>query len=215
MKKLIIFDLDGTLLDTSRGIMHCYRKTSELLGLEKKQVKNETFVIGGPLRDGFLKLYNINSEEKLNNAVDTYRRLYSREGVKKFVAYEGIDRALQTLRERGYMLAVATLKLEEYAKKMLGEAEISGYFDLICGWDGTDRCTKAFILKRVLSELDTAASEALLAGDSVYDKKGAEAMGIDFLAVSYGFGFKDEIKSGALPLAAKKRSGNCRLHNQR
>ena len=58
-KKLIIFDLDGTLLDTSEGILHCYHKTAKLLNLKKNPIDNDSIVIGGPLSDGFRTLYDI------------------------------------------------------------------------------------------------------------------------------------------------------------
>lgn len=50
-RKLIIFDLDGTLLDTSDGILHCYHKTASMLNLRKNSVENDSIVIGGPLSD--------------------------------------------------------------------------------------------------------------------------------------------------------------------
>ena len=64
-KKLIIFDLDGTLLDTSEGILHCYHKTAKLLNLKKNPIDNDSIVIGGPLSDGFRTLYDIPDEETL------------------------------------------------------------------------------------------------------------------------------------------------------
>lgn len=192
MKKLIIFDLDGTLLDTSEGIMYCYRSTGEALNLKKNEVDNAKCVIGGPLRDGFERLYEIESDETLCRAIETYRKLYKSDGIKKFKPYDGIKEMLSTLKDNGCLLAVATLKLESYAKQMLESAGLSEYFDIICGWDGTDGCTKAVILTKVMCELKTMKSNAILVGDSVYDAKGADVAGIDFLGVTYGFGIKED-----------------------
>ena len=201
MNKLIIFDLDGTFLDTSDGIMYCYKTTGKLLGLEKKTVENEKFVIGGPLKDGFSRLYNIHSEKELENAVDTYRTTYSKEGLTKFTVYEGIEETLKTLKENGYLLAVATLKLEDYARQMLKQAGLADYFNLIHGWDGTDKCTKAFIITKILYTLNALPVSTVLVGDSDYDEKGAEASEVDFLGVSYGFGItKDDAKLKKYPV---------------
>ena len=189
-RKLIIFDLDGTLLDTSDGILHCYHKTASMLNLRKNSVENDSIVIGDPLSDGFRTLYDIPDEETLAKAIDTYRKLYANEGITKFSAYNGIDTSLSELKSDGYQLGVATLKLEEYAKSMLKNAGLAKYFDIIHGWNGTEKCTKAYTVAKVLFEQKCLAKNAVLVGDSVYDKNGAEIAGVDFLGVIYGFGIK-------------------------
>ncbi len=196
-KKLIIFDLDGTLLDTSEGILHCYHKTASMLNLKKNPVENDSVVIGGPLSDGFRTLYDIPDEETLAKAIDTYRKLYANEGITKFSAYNGIDTALNKLKSDGYQLGVATLKLEEYAKSMLKNAGLAKYFDIIHGWDGTEKSTKAYTVTKVLFEQKCLAKNAVLVGDSVYDKNGAEIAGVDFLGVTYGFGIKKGDKTNS------------------
>lgn len=202
MKKLIIFDLDGTLLDTSEGIMHCYRKTGEILNLKENVIENEKCVIGGPLKDGFKRLYKINSESQLENAIATYRSLYQSEGINMFTAYQGIEELLKNLKENGYLLAVATLKAESYAKQMLESAGLAKYFDVIHGWDGTDSCTKAYIITKVIFTLNLIPSDSILVGDSEYDAYGADAADVDFLGVSYGFGIKKgDNKSQLFPIS--------------
>lgn len=99
MKKLIIFDLDGTLLDTSEGIMHCYRKTGAILNLQENVIENTKCVIGGPLKDGFQCLYKIDSENQLEKAIATYRSIYQSEGIKMFCAYDGIEELLKILKK--------------------------------------------------------------------------------------------------------------------
>ncbi len=197
VKKLIIFDLDGTLLDTSEGILHCYHKTASMLNLKKNSVENDSIVIGGPLSDGFRALYDIPDEETLAKAIDAYRSLYANEGIKKFCRYDGMDSALSCLKADGYQLGVATLKLEEYAKSMLKDAGLAKYFDIIHGWDGTEKYTKAYTVTKVLFEQKCLAKDAVLVGDSVYDKNGAEIAGVDFLGVTYGFGIKKGDKTNS------------------
>lgn len=196
-RNLIIFDLDGTLLDTSDGILHCYHKTASMLNLKKNSVENDSIVIGGPLSDGFRTLYDIPDEETLAKAIDTYRKLYANEGITKFSAYNGIDTSLSELKSDGYQLGVATLKLEEYAKSMLKNAGLAKYFDIIHGWNGTEKCTKAYTVTKVLFEQKCLAKNAVLVGDSVHDKNGAEIAGVDFLGVTYGFGIKKGDKTNS------------------
>lgn len=190
MKKLFIFDLDGTLLDTSEGILYCYKNAAESIGLTEKTVQQKSIVIGGPLSDGFRTLYNIESDNQLNEAIKAYKELYKQVGTKKFKVYDGIENLLQTLKNQDFKLAVATLKLEEYAVRMLSSIGMDVYFDKIIGWDGGNKCSKAEILHKVLSELKINPSDAVLVGDSVYDEEGARTVGIDFIGVCYGFGYK-------------------------
>ena len=82
MKKLIIFDLDGTLLDTSSGIMHCYSETGIALNLKPRSVADKTCVIGGPLSNGFNTLYYIDDDELVSRASEHYRTLYKSDGIK-------------------------------------------------------------------------------------------------------------------------------------
>ncbi|MGN0509461.1 MAG: HAD hydrolase-like protein, partial [Ruminococcus sp.] len=138
----------------------------------------------------------------LEKAIATYRSIYQSEGIKMFCAYDGIEELLKNLKENGYLLAVATLKAESYAKQMLESAGFAKYFDVIHGWDGTDSCTKAYIITKVIFTLNMISSEAILVGDSEYDAYGADAADVDFLGVSYGFGIrKYERKSKLFPIA--------------
>lgn len=192
MKKLVVFDLDGTLLDTSEGILFCYKKAAETVGLKEKTVNNRSIVIGGPLRDGFKTLYKVETENQIDNAITTYRKLYKDFGIKMFKPYENLENMLKALKEKDCILAVATLKLEEYAIQMLSSIHADVYFDVIKGWDGGAVCSKADILNSVLKETKVNPNQAVLVGDSEYDCKGAEAIGIDFIGVSYGFGYKHD-----------------------
>ena len=186
--------------------MHCYRKTGELLNLEENTVDKKECVIGGPLSDGFQTLYRISSKNELTKAVDTYRSLYQSEGINLFRVYDGISDMLSTLKDKGFLLGVATLKHESYARQMLKGAELSQCFDEIKGWDGTEGCTKAVIITKVLCALKTLKSKAMLVGDSVYDAKGADIAGVDFFGVSYGFGIsKNDKKYKGYPIAASPK----------
>ena len=196
MKKLIIFDLDGTLLDTSPGIMHCYSETGKKLGLKSNVLDNKRCVIGGPLKDGFKKLYSIKNETQVDAAVDEYKKLYATQGIKMYKPYDGIEKMLKNLQNHGFYTAVATLKLEDYVKEMLKEAGLSHYFDIIKGWNGNDNCTKAVFLEEILSELSIRRRDTILVGDSIYDAKGTEEANVDFVGVSYGFGINPGQEQG-------------------
>ncbi len=192
MKKLIIFDLDGTLLDTSSGIMHCYSETGIALNLKPRSVADKTCVIGGPLSNGFNTLYYIDDDELVSRASEHYRTLYKSDGIKMFEPYEGIRELLISLRKNNIKTAVATLKYEPFAIQMLNDAGLGELFDIIKGYDKTEKCTKAYILNQVIDTMKADRADCALVGDSEYDAGGAKEAGIDFIGVSYGFGIKKD-----------------------
>ena len=173
MKRLVIFDLDGTLLDTSEGIIHSYTETGRALSLVPKNVENKKCVIGGPLNVGFDTLYEVGSGELMDRAVEHYREVYSAEGIKMFSPYGGVRELLSALREN----EIST-----------GDAGIAEYFDIICGFDGSEKCTKSYILNHIIEVMGFDRSDCVLVGDSQYDSNGASLTGIDFIGVTYGFG---------------------------
>lgn len=104
-------------------------------------------------------------------------------------AYQGMSALLATLKARGKSLGLATLKNEIFAAEMLKNLGLVSYFDAIRGMDQGDTLTKAQLLKRCMEDLSAPAGETILVGDSEYDALGALETGIDFLAVTYGYGF--------------------------
>jgi phosphoglycolate phosphatase len=188
----IIFDLDGTLLDTSKGIMNGANYTVNKLGLPKLTIDQQRSFIGPPLIDSFMRECGL-AESTARNAVEIYRQRYNEKGLYEASHYQGIKDVLAELKENNFKLAVATLKRDDFAKQILSNFEISVFFDVIKGIDEKDAHSKADILLMCLNELEqTDLSKVLLIGDSIYDALGADQVGIDFMAVTYGYGFKNK-----------------------
>ncbi|MCK9546973.1 MAG: HAD hydrolase-like protein [Sphaerochaeta sp.] len=186
---LAIFDLDGTLLDTSQGIFATANKAVVAVGGEAIEDEAQlSKFIGPPINQCFINVYGLDpslSEE----AVDIYRAEYERRG--RFLAhpYDGIEETLVELKSRGYRLAVGTLKYEPLARRMLEHFGLAHHFEAIKGSDASSTCSKADIVNAVLAELGVPRQEAVLIGDTVHDEEGAKESGVAFIAVDYGFGF--------------------------
>ncbi len=188
--KLIIFDLDGTLADTSQGIINCHKHANSIMG---KPIYDENLlssVIGGPLLDTYRTKFEY-SEEDAKKAVDIYRERYASEGFREATLYPNMKDALIELKKRGYKLAVATLKAERFAIPLLNKLEIGELFDLIHGVDDNDTHTKSSLINLCMQELNCTPKESVLVGDSSHDAIGATKSKIDFVCALYGFGFKD------------------------
>lgn len=192
----VLFDLDGTLLDTAEGILNCISYAEANMPLSPLPEDRKRSFIGPPLLESFRREYGLSEAEGIR-AVKYYRERYRSKGLFEAKIYPGIPELLHCLQESGCRLAVATLKLERYADKIISHFGLAPYFDCVAGTDEKGETTKAQIIKQCLRSLGTPPHKAVLIGDSRYDYQGAAEAGVDFIGVSYGFGFRpDEEKTG-------------------
>ena len=193
MYKCILFDMDGTLVNSYEGIYNSYEYAFKKMNIEFKGKEFVENAIGAPLILTLENLCNMKKDEILK-AVEYYRNYYNEKGKSQVKAYNGIKETLEKLKNNGYLLGVATLKRENFAKEILKNLNLLSNFDIVCGMDEKDSLTKADIIKNCISELNIKKEEAILVGDSEFDLKGAKEAGVDFLALTYGFGFRDREK---------------------
>lgn len=191
MYKCVIFDMDGTLVDSFEGIYNAYAWTMERMGLTFGGRPFVEKAIGAPLPYVFERLCGLRRDEAAR-AIQIYRDYYAGEGRRQVRAYDGMEEVLARLRRAGCFLGAATLKRESFAKEMLEALSLLPYFHIVCGMDADDRLTKADLVRRCLAFAGIRREEAVLVGDSAFDAKGAEEAGVDFLAVTYGFGYRDD-----------------------
>lgn len=187
--ELIIFDLDGTLADTSAGIYDCHRYTNRAMGKSVPSDEELSGIIGGPLLKTYIERFGYSDKDAVR-AVKIYREHYAAAGIKGASLYPNIAETLQTLKTRGYKLAVATLKSDILAKSILTDLGVVSEFDVIHGMDGEDKLTKCDLLLKCVNDLGSDKTKSVLIGDSIHDALGAEEAQVDFVACTYGFGFK-------------------------
>lgn len=188
MIQLVIFDMDGTIADTSPGILNSHRHAHEAMGRPIPSTEVLSSVIGGPLLQTYIDRFGF-TEQEARTAVDEYRRYYSENGIHEAKLYPGMKEILKEMSERGVRIALATLKAERFAKIMLEEMGILPYFDVVYGMDDMDTRTKSQLITMSMETLGIAKENSLMVGDSIHDLRGAQACDVPFLGVSYGFGF--------------------------
>lgn len=188
--KLVIFDLDGTLLDTSEGILSAAKYAISQSGrVIPNQDVLETY-IGPPIQQSFAKTFGIEGKE-LDDMALLFRNQYKDIDLLKAEPYEGIYELCKALIDKDFIMAVATYKREDYALKLLEYYQFDKYMSIICGSDFAGKLTKADIIRKVI-ELSKVCSydDVVMIGDTHHDAIGAEALGLDFIGVTYGFGYK-------------------------
>jgi len=199
-KKAILFDLDGTLIDSSEGITKSAQYALRHYGIEESDLKKLYRFIGPPLADSFEKWYGFSRAQAVE-AVDVFRERYQSIGYLECELYPDTGKVLESLKQMGYFLGVATSKPEVTARIILKDKGVDCYFDAICGATMDGRIEKkADVIRELLKrEPDYAISDMILVGDTAFDMQGANLLGMDSVAVSFGFGDVAEMKeAGAL-----------------
>ncbi len=184
----ILFDLDGTLLDTSKGILKSVDYTISKMGFTDIPLEKKKKFIGPPIQVSFQNTYNLDLK-KANMAASVFRERYSTVDLFEAELYDGIIDLLNYLKLHNFKVGVATYKREDYAKRLLEKFKISKYFNCIEGSDFEGKYTKQDIINNCIKKLKNNKDEILMIGDTENDKIGADKVGIDFLAVAYGFGY--------------------------
>ena len=189
MKKAVLFDLDGTLLDTTDGILESSVYAARKLGLGDLPHETMLKFIGPPIQNSFIAYYGVDAETA-QKAADIFRDYYKGRALFKAKPYSGLLETLAGLKMCGTKIAVATYKREDYAINLLKYFGITEYCDSMHGADNFNKFSKADIVNICIAELGERKQDVVLVGDTEHDAKGAIDAGVDFIGVTYGFGCK-------------------------
>ena len=193
--KYLFFDLDGTLCETKTGVQRCFNYALSFFGKEEKDYTVLDDVIGPPILDSLMARGL--SKEEAETGLEKYRERYNKIGIfEELKVFEGMEEVLKKCREKGYIISTATSKPEHYAKMILEKLDIAKYFDLIAGASFDEsRNTKDKVLNYAMDKLNVKdKKEVLLIGDTKFDLIGAENVGIDAVAVRFGYAKMGELE---------------------
>lgn len=201
MIKYILFDLDGTLTNPKEGITKCVQHALKHFGIERECDELISF-IGPPLKEQFMQYASLTEEEGIK-AVEIYRERFAPIGIFENEIYDGILSMLESLKNQGKTLAIATSKPAVFAEKISRKYGIEPYIALLEGSELDGRNTdKALVIKNAMEKLGATKENTIMVGDREHDVIGARKNGIDCIGVSYGYGKDGELEeSGALKIA--------------
>jgi len=185
----VIFDLDGTLLDTTEGILESAAYAAKQLGYPELPRETMLKFIGPPIQRSFTEHYGATAEQA-QAAANVFREYYKTQALLKARPYDGIFALCETLQGNGIRMAVATYKREDYAVELLKHFGFDRYCDPMHGADNNNVLKKEDIVDLCMREMGAGKAECVLIGDTEHDAAGALKAGIPFLAVTYGFGYK-------------------------
>ena len=188
--KNIVFDLDGTLLDTTEGILESVRFAAKQLGFDDLPYSTLLRFVGPPIQNSFIEYYSCDNITA-QRAADIFRDYYKNKALLKAKPYDGIFDLCEYLKKAGIKMSVATYKREDYALTLLRHFGFDKYCNPIHGADNNNILKKADIINMCLKESGESPEESVLIGDTEHDAIGAKNAGTNFIAVTYGFGFSN------------------------
>lgn len=201
---LILFDLDGTLIDSEIGITRSMEYALLTLDVEPPTRTVLRSWIGPPLHASFPSVLG-EDEARVDLAVHHYRERFNDIGWTEHTVYPGIDELIALLASRGETLAVVTSKIDEQARRIVGSLPFGHHFDAVHGpAAGVRSSEKVALVARALREARGTADDTAMIGDRRFDIEGARGNGVLGIGVLWGFGERDELReAGAEHIVAK------------
>jgi phosphoglycolate phosphatase len=186
----VLFDLDGTIVDSAADITSSLAHMFTELGLDVPSDEVLRSYVGPPLLDS-LRLTAGFDDAEAWEALNIYRDHYG-EHVLRSPVFPGVAGVLQRVHAAGIPIALATSKPESMARVVLDHADLSQYFTVITGAsDDEELSTKADVVAEALRRLQAKGidtSDAVMVGDRGYDTLGAAANGVPTIMVEWGYG---------------------------
>lgn len=194
--KIILFDLDGTLFDPKIALLKSIAYALEKIGIQENNLERLTYFIGPPIQESFQKRYNLDEKTKWE-ATNHFRQHLAEHSMYEYILYPGIVDLLNNLKQKGKILYVATLKPTVLSKKIINHFGLQPYFQKVLGPDLEGKITtKDVIIQELMNfHLGETKESFVMVGDRKHDIIGAKANGIDSIAITFGYGSKEEIEN--------------------
>jgi phosphoglycolate phosphatase len=191
--RLLVFDWDGTIIDSAATIVECMREASRELGLEVPERDRARHVIGLGLHDAMRIAVPDLPAQRYPEFVACYRRHFlAREDAMQL--FDGMRELLADLSKK-HLLAIATGKSRRGLDRALDSSQLRPYFAASRCADETNPKPHPAMLFEIMEELQTDAKSALMVGDTSHDLEMARAAGVDALAVTYGAHPEDGLRA--------------------
>jgi len=190
----LIFDLDGTLVNSKPGLLNGLRFVLQQMGLNRNPDEIIDQLIGPPIQQGMREILGFN-ERQIEISSRLFREYYGQRGMFEGEVYPGIRVLMEELVEHGVKIYLATSKHRIYLSTVLRHFELEKYFDDTEGAEGSVLQTKAELITNLMDRNRLKPSNHVaMIGDTKFDIVGGKANEITTIAVGYGFGVNKELQ---------------------
>lgn len=190
--QLLIFDWDGTLMDSETKIVHCFQAAMQDLNLPMRDAALISQQIGLGLAEAAAQLYPEDSVAQHTILTDRYRyHFFSSDIVPPL--YEGIAELIPALKQQGYILAVATGKSRRGLEKSFSEAGLKAYFSASRSAEETRSKPDPLMLFELMQSLDKTPEQTIMIGDTSFDMDMGKQAGVSTIAVDYGTHSREQL----------------------
>lgn len=186
MFKLLVFDWDGTLMDSEQRIVNCVQKAIRELGAEPRDNTQVRNIIGLGLIEAITTLYPDADNRFIAKITEAYRAHFLEWDQTPSSLFAGVPEVLEELSQQGYLLAIATGKSRHGLDSVLASTGLSERFHASRCADETFSKPHPQMLREITTDLGVEPAETLMIGDTEYDLQMSRNAGTDALAVSYG-----------------------------
>ncbi len=189
---LIIFDLDGTLVDSRDDIANAVNFTLKKIGLKEKSISEISSYIGTGIEDLIGKSLGNKQEVLLTRALSVFEKYYRKHSIDNSVLYPNVKEILEYFKNKRKV--IVTNRNYEFALIALNKLGIYDYFENVVGGDDIG-CMKpsSCPLDISMNRLNTNKEEAIIVGDMDIDIVAGKKAGIITCGVTYGIGKKEDI----------------------
>lgn len=192
--RVVVFDWDGTLIDSTAAIVHAIRASAADLGLPVPSREQASHVIGLGLFEAIRSAVPMIDRAQLPAYVDRYRHHYLRRDAQ-LGPFEGVPQLLSELADSGAWLAIATGKSRAGLNRALDQMGWTGRFlTTRCADEGAPK-PDPWMLRDIFNELGLDAADAVMVGDTTHDLGMARAAGAAAIAVTYGAHPRKQLES--------------------
>jgi len=196
MKKYsyLIFDFDGTLADTNKGIVDTFQETFRRMNLPVPTREAISATIGLSLKDGFLGARGGMTAEQSAQAVKIYRAIFPEIAYPVITAFPGVVDTLKTLREMGYRMSIATSRSHCTLEILARQIGVADFFDGLFGAeDVVNHKPAPDLVNLIVGKYGLDRNQVLVIGDANFDILMGHGAGCDVCAVSWGNQSRDQL----------------------
>lgn len=189
--EVLIFDWDGTLMDSRADIVGCLKKAITACELEMPTDLRMASMIGLGLKEAFAQLFPDETSVSIDRLCDAYRTAFTHPEAKASALFPRVRETLNVLKQN-YILTVATGKSRRGLDHVLELSRLVEYFPITRTADETRSKPHPQMLHEIITDLDTTAAKCLMIGDTDYDLNMATNARMDSVAVTCGM--HDELR---------------------